>query len=682
MAEKNVIAEEVWARDATANGTSRLHRLLDRAIESADLSATDIYSLGDWIAPLKSGPADHLGLLLVAIFLAAGEGSLAVELSRESLTRRLDDLIPESELGRWIDKALADLKAGKFEHVIGDGRQHGGVDRRPLLVWSAGDRSYLYFQKHLRAELDLDGRLRNHNARPNRPRASAEVTRALREVLEASPLRAGGAAVKWDRQQLAALGLAVLRDLVIISGGPGTGKTTVVLTLLRCLARLGVAAERIALAAPTGRAAQRLSDSLRAGLETLGECPETDRPLATRSAVTIHALLEYLPNRGIYRRHEENPIPADVVLVDEVSMVSVEQMASLLRALAPTAQLILLGDKDQLPSVDAGAVLAQLVPEKDAPALSEPVRRQIETWLPEVGVLETGRDHWLRDSVIVLKTNHRSEKRIREAAEGINAQRVEVLESLPQLTDATPAGWMKAEGAGGCWWWPQTQASAFELRSQVHAWAEHVYDGPLPGGGTFYELVHERFLADDDLETSHGKEWLVRLFRGLDRTRLLTLVRQGAWGCEPINEALHNWLRRRSGTGRDREWLPGTPILVTQNDKLRGLFNGDVGLTLAGPGGTTRVVFARHGGFVSLAPSMLPKHDLGFALTVHKSQGSEFQQALVILPPTGARRLLTKELLYTAITRAKTLAIVSSTDEAFRVAVGRRIVRESGMRDE
>lgn len=675
MVDALTIATGDWAREATANGTPRLHRLLMHAIESADLSATDVYSLGDWIAPLEGATADHLGLLLVGLFLAAGEGSLALELAPEPLRKRLEDLAPAPELEPWIAQALAAAFAGRFEHVIGDGRQHGGVDRRPLLLWRAGERRYLYFQKHLRAEEDLSGRLRERAARPNRKPDPGRVATSLRDVLERTPLRAQGTAVRWDQDQLTAFGLVLLRDLVIISGGPGTGKTSVILTLLRCLVRLGVAADRIALAAPTGRAAQRLTDSLRIGLESLGDMPEADRPLRERSAVTVHTLLEYHPGRGLYRRHEENPVPADVVLVDEVSMVSVEQMASLLRAIEEGTQLILLGDKDQLPSVDAGAMLAQLVPQHGAPAFSDAVRKAIETWLPGVGTLAAGGEHWLPDAVVMLRTNHRSEQGIRATARAINEQRATALEALPRFVDASAAGWTTAEQQGGCWWWDQPAATAQEMRGQIHAWAEHVYDGVLAEGGTFFDLVHERTL--DDLEAAADRAWLDRLFRALERTRLLTLVRQGAWGCEPINETMQAWLRRRVGS--NREWLPGTPILITQNDKRRGLYNGDVGLTLAGSGGAALVIFARHGGYVALAPALLPRHELGFALTVHKSQGSEFQQALIVLPPTGARRLLTKELLYTAITRAKKLAIVSSTVEAFQAAVGRRIVRESGM---
>jgi len=413
---------------------------------------------------------------------------------------------------------------------------------------------------------------------------------------------------------------------------------------------------------------------LRAGLASIGpELPPIDQPLGALTAVTLHSLLKYAPHRHVYRRHEENAIPADVVVVDEVSMVSVDQMAALMRALGPQARLILLGDRDQLPSVEAGAVLGQLVGDAMEPSLSDEVRGRIERWLPEVRLESTSTES-MRDTVVVLRTNHRSEAGIRETAAAINRQDTTVIERLkPMPANVDRAAWESAETAGGCWWWPQTLATANEIRGQVHAWAAHVYEEPIAGGPTFLELVRER-MPDGDA----GQEWLACVFRCLDRARLLTLVREGPWGCGPINEAMAAWLRSQSPK-EDSDWLPGTPVLVTRNDRVRGLSNGDVGVTVMSGDNRPRIAFARHGGFVILSPESLPSHELGFALTVHKSQGSEFQQALVVLPPAAGRRLLTKELLYTAITRAKTLAIVSATADAFGAAVSRRIVRESGM---
>jgi len=170
-----------------------------------------------------------------------------------------------------------------------------------------------------------------------------------------------------------------------------------------------------------------------------------------------------------------------------------------------------------------------------------------------------------------------------------------------------------------------------------------------------------------------------QLFRLLGRGRLLTLVREGPWGCVDINRFLAEQLRPRWDRS-GRSLFAGAPVLITRNDHQRQLFNGDVGITLKTPGGGLRVIFARGDGYTALAPEALPAHELGFALTVHKSQGSEYGQVLLILPPEGGRRLLTKEILYTGITRAKQLAIVCSTREVLQYAISRKIERESGLR--
>jgi exodeoxyribonuclease V alpha subunit len=169
------------------------------------------------------------------------------------------------------------------------------------------------------------------------------------------------------------------------------------------------------------------------------------------------------------------------------------------------------------------------------------------------------------------------------------------------------------------------------------------------------------------------------LFTLLDRFRLLTLVRESAFGCNEINEYLEQYLRPRlDGTAR-MKLFAGAPVLVTRNDAARGLYNGDVGMTIRDRNGALSVLFPRSEGCAAFPAESLPAHELGFALTVHKSQGSEYANVMLVLPPSGGRRLLTKELIYTGITRAKSLAVICSTKEALKFAIGRRVVRDSGL---
>jgi exodeoxyribonuclease V alpha subunit len=392
-----------------------------------------------------------------------------------------------------------------------------------------------------------------------------------------------------------------------------------------------------------------------------------DEALRHLAATTLHQLLGFLPSRNLFRRHAENPLEADVVIVDEASMVGVELWAQLLQATRPDARLVFLGDKDQLPSVDAGAVLAQLAPRDVAPRNAQADGR--------------------RPYLALLRTNHRSQPAIRDAAAAINAQDARLLEHLPTLSlPATPeqAAWRELEQAGGCCFCPQPRGVEAELRRVLEQWAWHSYFWPTPACD-FIGLLRSVELSGADEEPPETAERLRLLFRHLERTRLLTMIREGPWGCEQINEFLAERVRQRlrghAGRADDGRLFVGAPVLVTRNDRIRELNNGDVGLTLRSAHGL-RVVFPCRSGYVSFPADQLPPHELGFALTVHKSQGSEYEHVLVVLPPRGGRRLLTKELLYTAVTRAKQLVILTGTADAIRTAIQRRIERDAGLLQE
>jgi exodeoxyribonuclease V alpha subunit len=300
--------------------------------------------------------------------------------------------------------------------------------------------------------------------------------------------------------------------------------------------------------------------------------------------------------------------------------------------------------------------------------------------VPGLELPPAGGSHWLGESIAILRTNHRSHPQIREAAAAVNRQEPELLERLPPLPGpGNPAVWTSAAREGGCWWWEQKHGTTAELRLMLQRWAEHTYLEPLAEGGTFLELLTAAPASATNLDDPAIRNWLTSLFAALERTRLLTLVRDGPWGCDQINDFLEKWLRRRSQDLESRKFIPGLPVLITRNDRARDIFNGDVGLTIAPKSSEPMVVFARHDRFLGYVPESLPPHELGFALTVHKSQGSEYAQTLLMVPPAGGRRLLSKELVYTALTRAKHLAVVCSTAAAFREAISRRIVRESGL---
>jgi exodeoxyribonuclease V alpha subunit len=619
MAEQSEIY--AFLRELFPHAGPELLRLLQGAAENAFLVRSDFYTIRDWleIADCHQDEAPHALLLL--LLTALEEGSLCIEIAEGPLMRRLADLVPEADASIWAKRLVDSLNKAAYPALIGV----SPVDARPLIAQTAGTRRFVYFQKYLRAELDFHKHLAPRlTSKP----ASSQVNwqSIISDVTRGQPFT-------LDIDQERALKACLQRNFAVISGGPGTGKTSIVLTLLCCLVRGGFASDRIALAAPTGRAAQRLTDAIRVGADAAGSL----------TATTLHQLLGYRPSRNAFSRHVENPIPSDVVIVDECSMIGVVLMSQLLQALAPETKLILLGDKDQLPSVEAGAVLAQLVG-------SEP-------------------DALARAEVVLLRTNHRSQKQIRDAARAINQQKAAIVDELPPISLAN------LDAQSGCFLLEQSLGTAAELRGFLQQWAEHAYFRSKFEGRTLAELI-DAIDLDDPVDASG--ERLSPLFRLLDRFRLLTLVRESAWGCDEINEFLRLHLRPRLDADARAGLFAGVPVLITRNDPSRGLYNGDVGITLRSRGGLC-VAFPREGGAALFPAESLPAHELGFALTVHKSQGSEYQNVMLVVPPKGGKRLLTKELIYTAITRAKSLAILCGVKDVLKLAISRRIVRESGI---
>jgi exodeoxyribonuclease V alpha subunit len=469
-----------------------------------------------------------------------------------------------------------------------------------------------------------------------------------------------------------------------VTGGPGTGKTSIVLTVLRCLARTpGFDIQRVALAAPTGRGAQRLSDSIRLGLDTIGApLPPADASLLSVAAQTLHRLLGYSPDRGTFRHHAENPLQSDFIIIDEVSMVGLELMNRLFQALRPSARLLLLGDKDQLPSVDAGAVLANLMATSETPSYSRSFCTELSELFaelkqaPVVPVADPdGQGNRLQDVITVLERNHRSQAQIQEVARAINAQRAAVAEELPVVA-ARDVDFAELAQKGGCWRLEGVD-NADSWRDVLVRWAQHHY--AADGKRSFGEYLKRiRLPASIDSEGAHRLA-LDDLFGILNQARILTLLREGPWGCTAINRFLERELRRRLDPAGRARLFAGAAVLVTRNDYELQLYNGDVGLTVPAASGGYRVVFPRLGGYASLAPDALPAHELAFAMTVHKAQGSEYGQVLLALPPQGGRRLLTKEIIYTGITRARDVAVVCSSVEVLNTALSRRVEREANL---
>ncbi|MCY1345905.1 RecBCD enzyme subunit RecD [compost metagenome] len=438
-----------------------------------------------------------------------------------------------------------------------------------------------------------------------------------------------------DWQRLAAA-QAVRRNLAVISGGPGTGKTTTVVRLLAALLEQpGGQRLAIGLAAPTGKAAARMAEAIR---NAKAELPVSDAIKAAlpEEARTLHRLLGSRGDSPQVRHHADNPLPLDVLVVDEASMVDLALMAKLLAALPPNARLILLGDKDQLAAVEAGAVFAELCEGRglDATAAAD-LARITGQQVP----VENPRSR-LGDAVVLLTHSHRfaGDSGIGELARRINAG--DARGTLELLRGAHPD-------------------LAWNAGPSPAALLERLETGYAP----YFAAVR---LADP-----------ASAFAAFNGFRALTAQREGPWGVGGINEALEARIKRRQGIPSRERWYPGRAVMVRQNDYALGLFNGDIGLCLATPHGL-RVFFEGDEGYRPFAPARLPSHDSAFAMTVHKSQGSEFSEVLLALPEQPSP-LLSRALFYTGITRAKRKVEIWGLPARLSEAVSTKAERAAGL---
>ena len=478
------------------------------------------------------------------------------------------------------------------------------------------------------------------------------------ETIEAGVLDAGLARLFGSAEpdlQRAAARVAVTRRLAVISGGPGTGKTATVVKILALLLEQHEKL-RVHLVAPTGKAAARLTESIRASKAQL-DIPDALRARIPETATTIHRALGTIRNHGTRFRHDATrPLSTDLVLVDEASMVDLALFRRLLDALPATARLILLGDENQLASVEAGAVLgdvcgvgAETEREASEPAKKAPRAKRLRGQLSLFDA--SGTD--TRPSSPMGACIARLTKSYRYGADsGIGA-----------LARAIHAG----DGA----------AAVAVLRDP--RWADVTLAPPLPpdalGGALEAEVV-------DGYGIYLREQGAVARLRAFDAFRVLCAHRRGPFGVERISERIEKALRAAGllpeGAGRE---YAGRPILVTHNDYEVGLFNGDVGLIEVGDDGAHRAWFVSPDGTSrTLSPARIPAHETVFAMTVHKSQGSEMDHVAVVLPAEPSP-VLTRELLYTAVTRARRRVTVHASDAIVAATVRARITRASGLRD-
>ncbi len=586
-------------------------RALGEAAVACDLGDESIYLAEELVAQAwMLGESERLALALLVLAVAAAErqGSTRLPLRDATLGRRVAELcaagglaVEPARVVREIRRIVADPRPGLVSLIGRPGEE------RPLIATGEAVATHrLYY-----CEERLAAFVAERRAAPPLP----FIESALEQVARVP--------VALSNEQRAAVAFAASRALAVVSGGPGTGKTAICAALCRALVRSGVAPSAILLAAPTGKAAQRLGASVRSALAGAPDAlAEPDRRLAAElpEARTLHRLLGYQPDSGRFRHHAGAPLRGEVVIVDEASMVDLVLMERLARALAPSTRLVLFGDADQLPSVEAGAVLRDLA----------------------------------RGEACRLTRSYRMDEK--------DPAGRAILEAARAVRSGTVGPWPSPD-----------PAAAGRL-------VDHWFDARIAGGGRWAELARALSRLDDG-----GREAeIAELARHLESSRMLSVTRRLRRGTESLNRLFH---RRAAAALRVADaarfdFLPGEPVVVRENDHARGLYNGDCGLVAAaGRGsGALRVVFAGQDGSWRVFPlaALRPRLELAYALTVHQSQGSEYDHVALVLPDADMP-LATRELVYTALTRARRSIALFGSAEVLRAAVARSAERFSGL---
>lgn len=582
----------------------------------------------------------------------------------EEIIASLFSAVSEGSVCLKLDKASADKLSAYPKLVASDEN-----DYKPLILKTTGKESYLYFQKYPRYEVELKEALfRLVDFKETGVPSQRELERVLNEVLAKKPLRRGGRPMNLDEEQKRAVSLAIIKNFVIISGGPGTGKTSVIITILRCLVRLGYDTARIRIAAPTGRSAKRMADSIRQNLASLGPKPERfDKNIADVMESTVHRLLGYNPARNDFSYNRTNPIPADVVIVDEVSMIDIVLMARLFEAIAAGTKVILLGDKDQLPSVEAGAVLADLI--------------------PRTGYSDAKGGGLLAGRLVILKKSYRSEASLLEASRRVNEEDVCLAEEMPKLPFTTEhSSWPSPGSNTGALFLDAIPGDIKTWRDILDAWISRILlarHATCPDIRlTYAELIKKsRILNLDGRHVKDKTATLDYIFAYLEQGKILAFLRHGLYGTSWINRYISRRLQPLMDRSAPSHLLfAGQEIMITENDPIHELYNGDVGVILKSTSGDYRAVFRRTDTFAVVPLSELPKFETAFAITVHKSQGSEYDSVLIVLPQDETNRLLSKEIIYTALTRTRHSAVICGSRKVLAAAIGRKINRQSGIR--
>ena len=643
-------------------------RALEVAVAGLNLAPETVHLAAELAGLEPALGADEriaLIVLIVVSLVALQEGStrfpVTGPLSDTPMRRVLNALCADGFGAGAVDKTAAAinnlLQSNRAAAVIGQRED----EYKPLLYIAP----YIMHQSIYHCERELAIRLAMLlSSRPGEQPGAEQLARALHDVI-ARPVTVQGQQIVMSDEQSRVVTASARAGLTVVSGGPGTGKTSIVVAIMRLMVRLGIDPSQIVLTAPTGKAAYRMGECVNESLSRIEQRDAVDQALldAHIEPATIHRILGYSPDSGRFRHHRNNPLSAKVIIVDEGSMLDVTLMERLTNAIQAGARLILLGDAHQLPSVAAGSVFRALVPSAE------------------------DRNGPLAAASMRLEVNHRMNsddaagRSILLAARAINDGDTDLLSSLDETNApiVTPRSSTNQLAFAGVEF---LAAAARELGPFLDRWyADRVHGGTEIAESIKHQYV-ERERGFDDADCAR----LRVLFAHAAKSRILCVTRVFETGAERINARLHS--RAAESAGVAAELIPfvvGEPLIVLRNDYERGLFNGDNGILLwvrRGDGAQVRMaVFPRGDNFVAFRFETLREFvELGYAMTVHKAQGSEFDSIAIILPEKPIA-VLTRELIYTAVSRSGTSVVIVGNQATLNQAIATRVERFSGLAD-
>ncbi|RVW02701.1 exodeoxyribonuclease V subunit alpha [Rhodococcus xishaensis] len=597
--------------------------------EAGVLEAADVH-VALRLATLGGETREPVHLATALAVRAVRLGSVCLDLNRireVHVDERPDRPAVDPATLPWPDEAAVAEALRSSPLVVGG-------DRGPLRPLRLVD-NQLYLDRYYRQEQTvrriLDARANAH------PAVDEDLLRAGLDELFRDHQDPSQPSAAPDRQRIAAA-VAATHWTSVIAGGPGTGKTHTIARVLALLERHHPGL-RIGLAAPTGKAAARLEESVNEQVGAVGLQSQL-------SAMTLHRMLGWQRGTSRFRYNETNHLPYDVIVVDETSMVSLTMMCRLLEAVRPEARLILVGDPDQLASVDAGAVLADLVARPAAgaenPVLANVVGADLSaTDDPAEAALSAAERDRLRKGMIRLSRGRRFGGQIAQLATAVrDCDPDRVLDIL--RSEAPDVSFVDIEDLAG-------------VRADVVSTSTEVTAAALAGDAA-------------------------GALRASEKHRLLCAHRDGPFGASWWARNAMDWIGDAVGSRLDPDhWYAGQPLLVTANDHETRIYNGDTGVVVSGGDGELIAAFARGKEPYLLRLGHLASVQTVYAMTIHRSQGSQYDRVSVILPDAGSS-LLTRELLYTAITRARTHVRIVGTEDAVREGVGRQVSRASGLR--